>query len=117
MDQFIERIQMNSDNVIKFPVKNSPVKTKDDRINEDAQNFSLEIVEVLHDHIHSITGLCIYDDELSGYTACLAELIAAMYLQMNGVEHPIIKDSIDEFFSVDISDDEIYNDLNDIDKD
>jgi hypothetical protein len=107
---------MNTDNVIKFPIRNSTVKTEEDRITEDAQNFSLEAVEVLHDYIHDKTGVCIYDDELSGLTACLAELVAVIYFEMHGIDHPI-KDLVDEIFPVDIQEDKIYTNFNDVNDD
>jgi hypothetical protein len=113
---------MTTDNVIKFrPRKTETVEIQEEQdSNREALEFAYEVLDILHDMLHEQTGDCIYTDrDYSALTICVAEVIAAVYLTSQGIEHPFQEIANDFFGNVDVDiDSEMdYNESNINDED
>ena len=98
-------------NVIPFPRPKEEVIEIKDRmtVEEDANEFASEIIEIIHNALHDKTGDCIFtDDEFMPIALCLEEVISAMYLLSQGYDDHPFQDIAKDIFGVDIEDEEGY---------
>jgi hypothetical protein len=116
-----------NNNVIKFPTtdkekeqilgKNIEFVNADDEpenIQKESLVFAYEVIDELHDMLHSETGDCIFtDNEYMPLVIFAAEVISAIYLLSHGIdEHPMMDIANDLFGDIDIdnSEDFVYTD-------
>ena len=100
-------------NVIAFPKPKEEVIEIKDRmaVEEDANEFASEIIEIIHNALHEKTGDCIFtDDDFGPISFCLDEVICAMYMLSQGYDdHPFQEIAKDIFGDdVDIPTEESY---------
>jgi hypothetical protein len=98
-----------TDNVIKFPI---PKEDTILDIEEAGNDFAHEVMESIHDILHTKTGECLYTDEqYKPLAICLGEVLTALYMFSQGDEtHPFytIAQEIFGDESLDIADNEHY---------
>lgn len=114
MDESTERNTMTN-NVIAFqPKKEEPIEIKDkSSVEEDANDFAYELIEIIHGALHDRTGECIFtDEEYKPITICLGEVISAMYMLSQGYDDHPFQEISKEIFGdeVDIDEEDEYND-------
>jgi len=98
---------MSKDNVIKFQPRENTVKTveisSEEKLNAKSLEFSYDVLDIIHDMIHEQTGDCIFtDDDYKSITICTAEVVSAIYLMSQGLDHPFHEISKTLFNDVDI---------------
>lgn len=106
-----------TDNIVKFPAKVEHIEQEDnEKLHDIAIDFANVAVEELHHMMHDETGDCIFtDEEYHPLNFMFAEVVSAMYLMSQGVDHPMQEIAETLFGDVDITDESDYNETNEND--
>ena len=104
------------DNIVKFPTKLETTVEVTDGCHDDSVDFAYTVIEELHDMMHNETGDCIFTDEdYHPLNSMMAEVVSAIYLMSQGINHPMQEIAINLLENVDITDKADYNENNEID--
>lgn len=101
-------------NVITFPSKKEEAVDIKDKmsVEEDANDFAQELIDIIHGALYDKTGECIFtDEEYRPIAICLGEVISAMYMLSQGYDDHPFQEIAKEIFGddVDIADEDAYN--------